>query len=207
MRCSSIALLALLCACSGGQELHWFSECGPPVCSQDAGPGFVPCTAHNEGDACDQPGETCGTASGCSGPLVCAASDPKLQPHGCPVSSRRFKEGIRYLSQHDLAQLAAGVDRIKLATYTYKNDPAARERLGFIIEDDPASPAVADGKTAVDLYAYTSMLVAAMQVQAQKIEEQGAELAALRQQVENRCATVRRGGASNRVRAQASKGR
>jgi hypothetical protein len=170
MKGPSIALLALASACAGSPELRWYSECVGPACRPDEG---VPCTVHKEGDPCDQLGETCGISGACVGPLVCAASDPKLQPGGCPISSRKFKDGIRYLGQDDLQRLAASVDRIKLATYTYKSDPAARERLGFVIEDDPASPAVADGKTAVDLYAYTSMVVAAMHLQARKNRRAG----------------------------------
>lgn len=172
------------CGSAQGPALHWFNACPVGACSQDAGAGVVACTAHHEGEACQDAGETCGTGGGCAGELVCAASDPTTQPFGCPVSSRKFKQGIRYLNQKDLERIAASVDHIRLATYSYKSDPAARERLGFIIEDDPASPAVADGQTAVDLYAYTSMVVAAMKVQSQKLEEQGAEIAALRKQLE-----------------------
>lgn len=178
------SLAAAGCGGDQGPTLHWFNSCPAGACPQDAGPGGVSCTAHHEGDACQNAGETCGEPAGCAGPLVCAASDPKTQPFGCPVSSRRFKDGIQYLSQKDLERLASSVDHIRLATYTYKGDPSGRQRLGFIIEDDPQSPAVADGESAVDLYAYASMLVAAMKVQSQKLEQQGAELARLRRQVE-----------------------
>jgi hypothetical protein len=75
-------------------------------------------------------------------------------------------------------------EHIRLANYSYKGDPSARERLGFIIEDDPASPAVDEGKTQVDLYGYTSMLVAAMKIQSRKLEQQSAELTSLRRKID-----------------------
>jgi hypothetical protein len=178
------SVAAAACGSAQGPALRWFNACPVGACRQDAGAGAVACTGHQEGEACQDAGETCGTGGGCAGELVCAASDPATQPPGCPVSSRRFKQGIRYLDQKDLERIAGTVDHIRLATYSYKSDPSARERLGFIIEDDPDSPAVADGRTSVDLYAYTSMVVAAMKVQSQKLEEQGAEIAALRKELE-----------------------
>jgi hypothetical protein len=169
----------------GTTALHWFSTCGPPVgFVGDAGPpdsGVASCTTEQEGEACASAGLECQPTNGT--PLRCAASDPKLQPGGCPISSRRFKDDIRYLNDGDLERIAAEVEHIRLARYFYKSDPSARQRLGFIIEDDPDSPAVAEGKTQIDLYGYTSMVVAAMKVQARTLEKQSAELAALRQRV------------------------
>jgi hypothetical protein len=203
-RChTAVALLAVLTAC-GGQEgmsgngiqsdggdggsaaLHWFSLCGPPVAVVgDAGAadsGVAPCITEQEGDTCPSAGLECQPVNGT--PLLCAAADPKLQTGGCPISSRRFKQDIRYLSDRDLERIAAGVEHIRLANYSYKSDPSARERLGFIIEDDPTSPAVAEGRTQIDLYGYTSMVVAAMKIQARKLEEQNAELGLLRRKID-----------------------
>jgi len=199
-RVSALAsfVAAALVACGGsgqaadagpsdsGTALHWFSTCGPPVgSSNDAGQadaGVASCTTEREGDGCSSANAVCQPVSGT--PLKCAASDPKLQPGGCPISSLRYKEDIRYLNDADLARIAAGVDQIRLAKYFYKSDPTARERLGFIIEDDPDSPAVAEGRTQIDLYGYTSMVVAALKVQTQKLEKQTAELKALRRKVD-----------------------
>jgi hypothetical protein len=62
---------------------------------------------------------------------------------------------------------------ISLASYSYKNDPpTARRRLGFIIDDQPdPSFAVDDDRTHVDLYGYTSMLLATVQEQQKEIAE------------------------------------
>jgi len=196
---TALALMAALAACSGADgnapqsdggdggatALHWFSVCGPPVGGVgDAGAadsGVVSCTTEQEGETCPIAGVECQPTTGT--PLRCAASDPKLQPGGCPISSRRFKQGIRYLSDRDLERIAREVEHIRLAHYSYKSDPAARERLGFIIEDDPASPALEEGMTQVDLYGYTSMLAAALKIQARKLEQQSAELATLRKKI------------------------
>ena len=71
--------------------------------------------------------------------------------------------------------------RTRLATYRYKAEgAAARERLGFIIDDQEASPAVAADGHHVDLYAYASLAVAAVQVQARQIEALEREVQQLR---------------------------
>jgi hypothetical protein len=113
-----------------------------------------PSSAEQEGETCPSAGLECQPTNGT--PLRCAAADPKLQTGGCPISSRRFKQDIRYLSDQDLER----------------------------IEDDPTSPAVAEGRTQIDLYGYTSMVVAAMKIQARRLEEQNAELGLLRRKIE-----------------------
>ena len=174
---------------SDAGALRWFTTCGDPVCRSpsDAGatprPGMVACTTEREGDACTAAGSQCDPGGDCGALLRCATADPKLGLGGCPISSRKFKDDIRYLNARDLEHVASDVEKIRLATYTYKSDPSARERLGFIIEDDPTSAAVADSKTAVDLYGYTSMVIAGMKVQTQRLERQDAELTALRRKV------------------------
>jgi hypothetical protein len=190
VRLSLVVVAAGLFACggqnSGATGLQWFAECGPPIGSVDAGPSTHPgvpsCTTEQEGQSCAVAGSQCEPATGNT--LVCATADPKLQFGGCPVSSRRFKNDIRYLSDTDLAQIAAEVRSLRLARYSYKSDPAARKHLGFIIEDSPDLPAVAEGLTQVDLYGYTSMVVAAMKVQAKKLDAQAEEIATLRRKIE-----------------------
>ena len=61
----------------------------------------------------------------------------------------------------------------------------AATHLGFIIEDMPESGSVAEGKNMVDLYGYTSMVVAALQVQKKMIEEQKRELDSMRIEIQN----------------------
>ena len=105
----------------------------------------------------------------------------------CPVSTARLKKEIHYLSDGELKDLSEQTESLRLTTYRYtEGDPA--QHLGFIIEDAPASPAVIQGKSRIDLYGYTSMTVATLQVQ-QK------ELAALREEVE----TLRREMAAQRA--------
>jgi len=99
----------------------------------------------------------------------------------CPVSTRTAKQGIEYLTDEELQRIASDVRRFRLATYEYK-DPAlaGRRHLGFIIEDNPDSPAVERNENMVDLYGYTSMLVAAMQTQSKEIASLKREVAALK---------------------------
>jgi hypothetical protein len=63
----------------------------------------------------------------------------------------------------------------------YTTDAAAApERLGFLIDDTQQTPAVAPDATHIDLYGYTSMVVAAVQAQAKEIEALRREVAELR---------------------------
>jgi hypothetical protein len=104
----------------------------------------------------------------------------------CPVSSRRAKKDIRYLSDENVAAMAAETLRLRLATYEYKAPPlAGRRHLGFVIEDSPNVPAVDRDGDMVDLYGYTSMLLATTQAQQKQIES-------LRKRVEELTRTVDR---------------
>lgn len=172
--------------------LTWFLTCGGPTCPAgiDGGPppdaGFLddagaPCA--KEGSSCSALGETCGTGQplvSCGASLVCSDHDPRA--HGCPVSSRKFKDDVEYVESAELERLHDEALRIRLATYRYK--PAYGEpnqkHLGFIIEDDPQSPAVQAGRDRVDLYGYVSMAVATMQVQEKEIAKLRRELTELR---------------------------
>lgn len=102
------------------------------------------------------------------------------------MSSRRVKKDIRYLSPDDVAAMGSETLRLRLATYEYKAAPyAGRRHLGFIIEDSPNVPAVDRDGDMVDLYGYTSMLLATTQAQQRQIE-------ALSKQVESLSRTVQR---------------
>lgn len=97
-----------------------------------------------------------------------------------------MKKDIRYLSANEVKATASQALRLRLATYEYKAAPyAGRRHLGFIIEDSPTVPAVDRDGDMVDLYGYTSMLLATTQAQQQQIE-------ALRRQVEALSRTVER---------------
>jgi hypothetical protein len=89
----------------------------------------------------------------------------------CPISSRRFKKDIHYLSNEEVRAMAAQTLHLRLATYEYKAAPyAGRRHLGFVIEDSPTVPAVDRDGDMVDLYGYASMLLATTQSQEIRIE-------------------------------------
>jgi hypothetical protein len=97
----------------------------------------------------------------------------------CPVSSAKFKDDIEYVGGAGLQELHDETLAIHLATYNYKaqyDDPNPKH-LGFIIEDNPRSPAVDWSHDRVDIYGYLSMVVATMQVQEK-------EIAALRRELD-----------------------
>lgn len=174
---------------SGGAALKWYFTCGDPVCQAPSGDGGsltndagAPCPGI--GTTCSVAGETCGTRNpslNCGAIEQCDTHDPTTNPGGCPISSRKFKDGIRYVDSSDLEQLHDETLRLRLATYRYKPEAADPnpQHLGFIIEDTPASsPAVDRTREHVDLYGYMSMLVATMQVQENEIAELRRELQA-----------------------------
>lgn len=183
---------ALACTCT---------NCGPPYPVQRCdGPTTWHCAPAPGADtaACPTPianlGTPCATESqlcryDCEGMLArtCEGgiwvSSP--QPNQCPISTRSAKRDLRYLAPDELEHLALEVEGTRLATYEYL-DPAqpAGRHLGFIIEDQPAdSPAVAADRGHVDLYGYTSMLVAALQSQRRELTALRGELAAVRAQL------------------------
>jgi hypothetical protein len=164
---------------SSGGGGKWYTTCGDPVCrGHQAQPGVAACTAvMTAGAACSTMGAECDPQNDCNALLVCSATDPKLHPGGCPVSARRYKEDIQYLDGAGLRQYHDELMRLPLATWRYRTRP--ERRLGFLLEDASGSttaPVDAE-RDMVDLYGYTSMTVAALQVQA-------AQIAALEQEVE-----------------------
>ena len=181
-------------SCSGGQPeggsttLKWWNTCGDPVCLSptDDGGGTISDDAGNAcppvGTTCTTPGQTRGVRNShvaCGATEECSATNPTSRPGGCPISSRNFKADIRYVDDAQLDQLHEEALSIRLATYNYRQqfgDPNVRH-LGFIVEDDPQSPAVDRGFDRVDMYGYLSMVVATMQVQEK-------EIAALRRELD-----------------------
>ena len=184
-----------LCADAGGgtrccpgpaaecPRLQWFLTCGDPVCGGQRDSGVAPCVAgETAGAACTPAGATCDPGDFCNALLRCSWDDPTQG--GCPISRRRYKRDIRYLRTDEVRRLHDELLRYRLATYRYASpggDPA--RRLGFIIDDVPTSPAVDASGERVDVYAYASMAVAALQTQAREITRLRAELRALRREL------------------------
>jgi hypothetical protein len=165
------------CTDASTSGLTWYWTCGDPVCQvpetdaglkDDAGAACPPV-----GSGCAAKGETCGTRNAsahCGAIEECDNVNPAVN---CPISSRRFKNGIDYVDDARLAKLHDEAMRIRLATYNYKPEVAdpKPKHLGFIIEDMGQSLAVEPGQSRVDMYGYVSMVVAAMQVQEKEIVE------------------------------------
>jgi hypothetical protein len=160
--------------------LRRYLTCGDPVCrGYTAGSGAPLCTTEKAGDACSVDGQQCDPKSDCNALLVCASSDPTMRPGGCPISRARYKRDIHYLEPADLTHYRDELLAMKLATWRYKHDPA-KQRLGFLIDDNEGSVAVDGQRDLVDLYGYTSLAVATIQLQAQQIAALESELAALK---------------------------
>lgn len=179
LRLSLIMLAALgLGMGSCESETQYYTTCGDPVCSGHSEQEGIPlCTDEMEGESCSEEGAICDPMNDCNALLVCAERDPKTQDGGCPISTRSVKEEIHYLQGPDLEKLHAQVLDLPLATYRYKTgDQTGQTRLGFIIEDQPQSLAVDQPQNMVDVYAYASMAMAALQVQAAEIEKLKAEI-------------------------------
>ena len=190
------AVLAGGCGNDPSPPPRFFFTCGDPVCRGYIPPGNLPaCTpAQQAGQMCGPEGQTCDPSDACNRRLLCSREDPTLQPGGCPISLAAWKKDIRYLDEAERQRQHDAVVRLPLATWRYRTEDAdAPARLGFLIDDVGSAPCVQPSGQRVDLYGYTSMTVAAVQVQAREIEALRAELAALRREVD-RLGTARRQG-------------
>ncbi|HEY1954463.1 MAG TPA: hypothetical protein VGH28_02605 [Polyangiaceae bacterium] len=118
----------------------------------------------------------------CAGNAIdtCTAGSDYLICNNGTISRRAFKKDIDYVTENEREDLARQTLEVPLARYRYKTEPESQQRhLGFIIDDQPpSSPAVASDGTHVDLYGYTSMLLATVQEQQKQID-------ALRTQVDD----------------------
>jgi hypothetical protein len=113
--------------------------------------------------------------------MICENGSWHTSQQGCPVSTRTKKRDIHYLTDAEMQALADRTLSTRLTTYSYTSgDPSPH--LGFIIEDDPDSPAVMSDRGHVDLYAYSSMTVATLQMQAREIEALRREIEALKRE-------------------------
>jgi hypothetical protein len=156
----------------------WYTTCGDPVCRAYQKPvGVAACTSEKPGGACAVAGARCDPLDSCNRLLLCSASDPKLQ--GCPISIRAAKSDVHYLDDDARERYARQLRTVKLATYRYRGADTT-PRLGFILEDRPPAEAVDAERDMADLYGYTSLAVAAFQVQARQIEKLQQEVARLR---------------------------
>jgi len=181
------ALVAGACDYDPSPPPRFFFTCGDPVCRGYVRPeNMTPCTpAQQAGQTCGPEGQTCDPADACNRRLVCSREDPTQQPGGCPISLASWKKDIRYLDETDRRHQHDAIVRLPLATWRYRGEGAdAPARLGFLIDDVGGAPCVMPSGQRVDLYGYTSMTVAAIQVQAREIEALRAELTALRREVD-----------------------
>lgn len=148
-----------------------------------------PAAMPQQGAACAPEGTVCRYSCGPSNGRTCTGGVWVLSPGTeCPISTRRLKRDIRYVDVTQRDALAAQAYATRLATYAYA-DPAlgAGRYLGFIIEDQAdGSPAVADSRAQVDLYGYTSMVLAAVQAQEARIASQQRRIEALERALSRR---------------------
>ena len=182
--CSALiagAQVAAKGACSSA-KLQYYLTCGAPVCGGWTDKGIALCTKEQQvGGACSKDGEVCDPKDGCNALLKCTSSDPKQQPGGCPISKAKYKSDIQYVQKVEAQKLADRLLAVKLATYRYTaQGPQGARHLGFIIDDDPQSPAVDAQRDMVDLYGYLSMAVATLQQQQAEIRTLKAEVQALK---------------------------
>ncbi|NOY25690.1 MAG: hypothetical protein GXP62_07430 [Oligoflexia bacterium] len=166
----------------GTASLTWYTTCGDPVCNTYTASAHTnsECSTETVGDSCSPEGAGCDLVDDCNTELVCATQDPKLGVGGCPISLRSAKTDIHYLSTADTSALHDQLMGVRLAGYRYKVEPKGTpDHLGFIIDDQPpGSPMVQPNGRRVDLYGYTSMAVAAVQVQQSLIAQQQTRIAA-----------------------------
>lgn len=140
------------------------------------------------GERCTERGATCVAlpALACAdAPDTLIASQAVLtcdsQPPDdlCPQSSRSVKRDLAYVDAAGRDALAAQVLALKLATYRYApGEGLPGTRLGYVLQDAPDAPFSGEGR--VDLYAYTSAVVATVQAQQAELDALRAEVAALR---------------------------
>ncbi|PIQ23761.1 hypothetical protein COW36_20495 [bacterium (Candidatus Blackallbacteria) CG17_big_fil_post_rev_8_21_14_2_50_48_46] len=152
-------------------ELKWYTTCGAPVCgAPNSTPGANTCGDKQEGMACSQAGASCDLGNDCQQKLVCASSDPKLQPGGCPISKAEFKHKIETVTPAARARLAQKLQNLPLVTWQYRFEPQGPQRLGFMINKHTPQELVKPDGNSVDLYGYLSLAVAALQEQQSQIQ-------------------------------------
>lgn len=175
------------CTCTNCRSFP-LSRCDGPLrwrCTAPSAEPGCPAVQPNLGAACVMDGQRCGydcEATGVNGGRLCRGGVWEASPNNCPISTRAAKRDIRYLSPAESAEVARVALGTRLATYEY-TDPALRgpRRLGFIYEDPTTHPYARNPDiSGVDLYGYTSMLLATVQQQQRQIEALQRDVASLR---------------------------
>ena len=181
------------CACSCGPL------CGPGSTGYwncHAATTGCPATPANAGTACPTSGATCTYQCGDGGARQCK-DGLWITANGGPgpVSTRKVKDGIAYLDAAETDRIAREVQSMKLASWVYKGALAdGRTHMGIVLEDQaPGSYAVDPRSNMVDLYGYSSMLLATAQSQQRQIEQQKKEIDALRGEIDAIKAELRAG--------------
>lgn len=162
--------------CSGPLTWHCETPSTDPGC-----PAAMP----NAGTACTSEGRQCtygcerDHARTCTGGVWTISSSP----YGCPVSSKTYKRDIHYLGLDELRGVADRVESLRLATWAYVDSKIATgKRLGIIAEEAPHDALDPRGDR-IDLYGYTSMAIAAVQVSAHDVDALRAEVEAMRAEI------------------------
>lgn len=103
---------------------------------------------------------------------------------GSRRSNADYKHNIHYLDDTELASYADQCFEMPLATWNYNDFMAddGRSHLGIITQDVGSGVAVTNDLDSVDLYGYTSIAIAAIQVQQKEIEELKREVKLVRQE-------------------------
>ena len=176
------------CHCTNCVE-HPVEMCGgDPTwrCEAPNADESCPAAMPNLGKGCDVEGTKCEYECGAGGARTCTDGVwVEADGGGCPISSRRAKTNIRYLSDAQVEAISRRLMQMKLARYEYVDPTIADgEQLGFIIEDDPQSPAVDARGNMVDLYGYASMLAADAQAKGERIEQLEERLGELERRME-----------------------
>jgi uncharacterized small protein (DUF1192 family) len=166
-------------------RLQWWATCGDPVCRGWTRDTYPLCGGQAEGDPCGRVGAQCDIPrDACNVNYLCAARDPST---ACPISQAAYKSEIRYLAAPEAEALHDELLGYKLASWRYTAEGSTgATHLGFVIDDVAPSAAVSEAGDTVDLYGYTSMTVAALQVQQRQIDTLQAEVAALRAELDRR---------------------
>lgn len=182
MRTRLLFIFLASCGAEPADELRWYTTCGDPACAGYAGPtdGLPQCTEEVEGEPCSDAAARCDPEDACNTRLICATEDPKQGEGGCPISRRAYKHDVRYLDPAAVERVRKDALDLPLATWRYNGAPASDPpRLGFVIEDRPASPAVSPDGAHVDVYALAAMAIATAQAQEREIAALRARIDAL----------------------------
>lgn len=164
---------------SGPIPTRWYLTCGDPVCQGYTGPNNAVeiCDDEFAGNDCNNEGSTCDPVDDCNALLTCATKDPTKQQGGCPISLAQHKREIRSLSDAERAALVQSALTMPLTTWSYRWDPPGTpQHLGFLIDDNEGSVAVAADGQHVDLYGYTSLTLLSVQDQADRVAAQWVRL-------------------------------